>query len=69
MPKQLTNRELAKWLAKGKGQVSINGGRDISITYIYEMGHDSDEVPHFIQVRKWDDAEWHEANSDYCEVT
>lgn len=70
MHKNVTNRELSKWLAKGNGQISINGGRDVSMTYTYEMGHDNDEVPHFMRVRNWDDTEWYIPTEEYLkEVT
>ena len=65
-PRRATNRELAKWLAQGKGQIL---GTKISTIYDYDAGlADNGEVPKFFKVRKWEDTEWHEATVDYMEI-
>ena len=65
-PRRATNRELANWLAKGKGQIL---GTKISIIYDYDAGvADNGEVPQFFKVRKWEDIGWHEATVDYMEI-
>jgi len=65
-PRRATNRELANWLAKGKGQIL---GTKISTIYDYDAGlADNGEVPKFLKVRKWEDIGWHEATVDYMEI-
>lgn len=65
-PRRATNRELANWLAKGKGQIL---GTKISTIYDYDAGvADNGEVPQFFKVRKWEDIGWHEATVDYMEI-
>lgn len=82
VPRRATNRELAKWLAKGKGQIqyddktknfgkSPDGERHKALksTTIFEyFGADDFYVGVDIQVRKWDDTEWHEPTVDYMEI-
>lgn len=64
-PRRATNYELAKWLAKGNGQFTVNGDCRLLIEHIYDMGHDQKECSADIKVRKWIDAEWHEPTVDY----
>lgn len=67
-PRRATNRELAKWLAQGKGQI-FGLGTKISTIYDYYAGlADNDEVPKFLKVRKWENIGWHEATVDYMEI-
>ena len=56
--RRMTNRELSKWLAEGKGQkASINGN---ALTYhIYEV-NDDDKPAHDCMIRAWNETEWHE---------
>lgn len=56
-PKRMTNRELAKWLAQGNGQLKLRSG-DISTYFIYTK--DNSYVPKDYMIRGWDEAEWHE---------
>ena len=65
-PRRATNRELAKWLAQGKGLYRLdclpdNWGSDMTLK------KDTCECPvtENIQIRKWDDEEWHEPTADY----
>lgn len=54
----MTNRELAQWLAEGKGQkASINGN---ALTYhTYELNKDNEPV-YDCMIRAWNEAQWHE---------
>ena len=65
-PRRATNRELAKWLAQGNGQVSV---RDISTLYHYDatLG-DNGVVSQYFKVRKWDDTDWHEPTIDNMDI-
>lgn len=56
--RRMTNRELSKWLAEGKGQkASINGN---ALTYhTYEV-NDDDKPAHGCMIRAWNETEWHE---------
>lgn len=75
----LTNRELAKWLAQGNGQVCFddktkNFGKDTdgnrfkamcsAIDWTY-FGADDFFVTDVL-VRKWDDTEWHKPTREYA---
>lgn len=55
----VTNRELSKWLAKGRGECRNQIGA-VSNLYIYVDLETDMAVPSYIRVRKWDDADWHE---------
>ena len=68
-PRRATNRELAKWIAQGYGEML----GDDTCTYIlhhhnYPKHHPNDECGGFIMVRKWDDTEWHEPTIDYMRI-
>lgn len=66
-PRRATNRELARWLAQGNGEIASNReGDDHTIAgYFYLIGRENKEVRSNIQVRKWSDTEWHEPMVDY----
>lgn len=61
---RLTNREVAEWLAKGNGQVDIDGTRYTDFYYDSDYD-DTDECEYLI--RKWSDDDWHEATREYIE--
>ena len=63
--RRATNRELAKWLALGNGQIHFSGGISIWIEYFYDIGHDDYACSKFITARKWGDKEWHEPTLEY----
>ena len=63
--RRATNRELAKWLALGNGQIHFSGGISIWMEYFYDIGHDDYSCSKFITARKWGDKEWHEPTLDY----
>lgn len=56
--RRMTNRELARWLAQGKGQWNAKGTNAVSTSYSY--GIDDKELPDNIMIRGWDEAEWRE---------
>ena len=59
-----TNRELAKWVSNGNGQIHFSGGT-VWTVYNYDFGQDDDACSTFVKVRKWSDKEWHEPTLDY----
>lgn len=66
-PSRATNRELAKWIASGNGE--IKDIIDVAITFCtYPNGLENTEVRNGIKVRKWDDTEWHEPTVDYMDI-
>ena len=65
-PRRATNRELAKWLAQGKGMLKTSRGASI-YTSLSGLEEDrlADRCSDELVVRKWDDDEWHEPTVDY----
>lgn len=61
--RRMTNRELAKWLAQGNGQLgykeSENNIFNISTSCVYDC-MDNALVDENIVIRSWDEKEWHE---------
>ena len=64
-PRWATNRELAKWLAQGNGELSQGDSPKATTLWVYEICYKDKTVPEFIFVRKWDDTEWHEPTVEY----
>jgi hypothetical protein len=70
-PRRATNRELARWLAQGNGELCNENDHSVLTTYSYEydvdnpQNYDNDEVWYTLKVRKWSDTEWHEPTVDY----
>ena len=63
-PRRATNRELAKWIARGNGEVKDI--IDVVLSFCsYPTGLENTEVRNGIKTRKWDDTEWHEPTVDY----
>lgn len=66
--KLVTYRELARWLAKGNGEVNDELDKDDCAIYtqrFYWKGQENDAVGDSIHVRKWDDTEWHNPTREY----
>lgn len=64
-PSRATNRELAKWLAQGNGEVNIyNTEVHTYFNYTPENANSECNEEKF-KVRKWEDTEWHEPTADY----
>lgn len=65
-PSRLTYKQLAKWLARGNGQM-YKGKTGFNYNQlIYKEIYDDCPTPVGYYVRKWDDTEWHEPTTDYC---
>ena len=62
-PKLATHRELARWLAEGKGQYRMILTTDSNLTYANEDENNS--VNELLTVRKWSDTEWHKPTREY----
>lgn len=60
-PKLATCRELAEWLAKGKGQIQIYDNIYTIISYKASQ----ENSPAEFKVRKWSETEWHEPTREY----
>jgi hypothetical protein len=67
-PRRATNRELAKWLAQGCGEMRVSCTSNISHEHKYESIEAKDLASEFIVVRKWSDTEWHEPTVDYMGI-
>ena len=82
-PRRATNRELSKWLAKGHGEYiyqvdlanytytydDMSKVNIASNTYTYDgISGEKNEVPSYVKVRKWEDADWHEPTVDYMGI-
>ena len=61
----VTNRELSKWLAKGRGECRNQIGL-ISNYYVYDEMESDLPVPNSVRVRRWGDNEWHEPTVYMC---
>lgn len=67
-PRRATNRDLAKWLAQGKGEWGISKFGVIEkaeIGWFYDTGYEKQTLLSELRVRKWDDTEWHEPDVEY----
>ncbi len=62
-PTFATHRELARWLAEGKGQYRMILTTASSFTYANEDENKS--VNELLAVRKWSDTEWHKPTREY----
>ena len=58
--RRMTNREVAKWLAEGKGEVKVNDTLYPSCYYTYIIGSENIEVGQGTFIREWDSDEWKE---------
>lgn len=73
--KRMTNRQLAMWLAKGKGQMlyasntdlSIKGDVNLTTNHMYNLCKDTEECNDRIRVRKWGVEGWVEPTTDLLE--
>jgi hypothetical protein len=65
-PRRATNRELARWIAEGKGEILIP--HCVTQHVSYAVGQDNKECVSGQQVRKWSDTEWHEPDVFYMEI-
>lgn len=67
-PRRATNRELARWLAQGNGEVKIPSD-EIHTYFNYTLNKSNSECDgEIFKVRKWEDTEWHEPDVFYMEI-
>lgn len=67
-PRRATNRELARWLAQGNGEVKIPSD-EIHTYFNYTLNKANSECDgEIFKVRKWEDTEWHEPDVFYMEI-
>ena len=59
----VTYRELARWLAKGNGEVK--NANTICPNWNYYDDQENKPVKDSLLVRKWDDTEWHKPTREY----
>ena len=65
-PKNITNRELAKWLAQGNGEMRKDTCISTAYSFLfYDNSLANNPVCAYIEVRKWDDTEWHKPTREY----
>lgn len=65
-PRRATNLELAKWLAQGNGIYRLTclpavWGSELALRIDTSECAVNDDI----QIRKWDDEDWHEPTADY----
>lgn len=63
--RRATNRELAKWLAKGNGESLFTLSKSVHPEFGYNAAEANDVCPSTYRVRKWEDDEWHEPTAGY----
>lgn len=61
--KTVTNRELSRWLAEGKGEVMDQDG--LFTSWFYWKGKEDTPVKDSLYVRKWSETEWHAPTREY----
>ena len=59
----VTYRELARWLAKGNGEVMWEN--NVLSNWNYSNDNESKALDENLSVRKWDDTEWHKPTREY----
>lgn len=62
-PKPVTNRELARWLAEGNGEVMW--ANNVLSNWNYSTDEENKALEESLSVRKWDDTEWHKLTREY----
>ena len=67
-PRRATNRELAKWLAKGNGEVKYSSQYAVKMHIEYGAKGDNEPCHESFRIRKWEDTEWHEPTIDYLGI-
>lgn len=67
--RRATKQELARWIAKGKGEWKDRTGDYAYVQWdSYREAEANEPCNERIVVRKLSDAEWHEPNIDYMEI-
>lgn len=65
---RVTHKEMAEWLAKGKGQYMSTHTPMYLHSFAYRDEQDNERVPEDIRVRAWGDSKWHEPTKEYLGV-
>ena len=60
----VSNRELAHWLALGYGEYCLDND-EVSYFYTYTKNTSNDPAPPNLMVRSWDDVAWHIPTASY----
>lgn len=61
--KPVTNRELARWLAEGNGELRRTLSVNTSFSYAAEDANK--KIEDFLTIRKWNDDDWHKPTREY----
>ena len=65
-PKKLvTYRELARWIAEGKGEMKLGEYSTCQALLFYAIDNENKAVRDGCRVRKWDETEWHKPTREY----
>lgn len=68
-PRRATNRELAKWLAQGNGEMQDESSLNCVFTVLnYGPFCDDYSASDIYKVRKWNDTDWHEPDVQYMGI-
>jgi len=57
---RMTNRELCRWLAEGKGEVLHDDQGKVGTWHSYGRTYDDVPVHESVKIRSWDEKEWRE---------
>ena len=58
--RRMTNKELARWLAEGRGQARHISRSIIVVSVEYDFYEENNPVKNDIRIREWDSDQWHE---------
>lgn len=64
----VTERDLAKWLARGKGEWTKSSSFDSSTSFKYLKEYGNYPIDGRILIRRWDDEEWVKPSKEYMEL-
>lgn len=64
----VTERDLAKWLARGKGEWTKLSSVDSSTSFKYLKEYGNYPIDGRILIRRWDDEEWVKPSKEYMEL-
>ena len=64
-PRRATNRELAKWLTQGNGELSGKTSSGVWSEHVYDKDKPNKACSEHLVIRKWNTVKWHEPTVDY----